>query len=131
MKIRSLLAAVCTFSAFALGTGVAAADFVCNVGLYPGNSGNMGTEGYVQFQTYTGANCTGSFVGTFYACSTSATSSSCPSGANWRYERQSLLALYRNLQSAASVDQKVSPSMGAVCNGGAPGCMSMVYFYSN
>jgi hypothetical protein len=100
------LSSVAVFGGVALCAGAAHADYVCSAIFIPTNS-TAGSEGYVMFSAYAGPNCTGGFLQNWYFCSAGATSVNCAANPGYRYDRQSLLAMYGVLQRAASVDQRV------------------------
>jgi hypothetical protein len=94
-KLSLLLAAVATL---AVAEGAARADlagYVCDVThyQYPG----WGTVGYLDFSIYSGPHCTGSYLGSHYYCSTSATSSACAADSSKLLTEQALLSLRHEL----------------------------------
>lgn len=111
MKRLSLYAFV---SALLCWAAPAKADYVCDV-TYRGNqpSQAFGEAGYVLATYYTGANCTGTYKGTFYYCSTGATSSFCAnaascSGVDWLHPAGALSTLATMLQQAQIYTQRVT-----------------------
>src|SRR5687767_9588939 len=97
MRISKLLVGLVAFIAVHVTARAASADYVCGTSFRPSTSAGFGSEGYVGVTVYTGKDCTGTLVANYWLCSTGATSTSCPSSASNRYERQGLLAAYRAL----------------------------------
>lgn len=110
MKRLSLYAFVSVLLCWA---APAKADYVCEVwvrGNQPGQA--YGEGGYITAAYYTGPNCTGTYKGTFFYCSTGATSTSCASAANcsgndWLYPASLLPTVATMLQQAQLQAQRV------------------------
>jgi len=127
--IKKIMIAGAALAGVMFGTAgeAKAATYVCGVRYYPA-ADTYGSEGHVQVSLNTGANCGGSFVGTFNFCTTGATASGCNNSTNFRYERHGILAMWGNLQRAAAADQQVIYSTQGSCNGGGTGCIIWIDF---
>jgi len=128
IRISRLLVAGFAFfgASLAAGEAHAAVGYVCSVWFAPGSS-TLGTNGYVDAYYYTGANCTGTQVAHYMYCTSGATYSGCSASSLYVFPRESLIALFHALQSAASVDQKVDV-YGTSCMGGGTGCGGQINF---
>jgi hypothetical protein len=96
MKKLSLLFA--TLAILTVAEGAARADlygYVCDVTQYkyPG----WGSVGYLDVSIYSGAHCTGTYQGSHYYCSVSATSSICAADTTKLLSEQELIGLRREL----------------------------------
>ncbi len=82
MKIKTFAFAVGAFLVVAMSSRVAsaAARYVCNVSYSPA-PGQFGAEGYINASLYSGTNCSGTFVGSYYSIKTDMASTTCASGA--------------------------------------------------
>jgi hypothetical protein len=129
MRISRLLVGLVAFIAVHVTAGAASADYVCGTSYRPSTIG-LGSEGYVSASVYTGKDCTGTLVGSYWLCSTGATATNCASSANSRYERQGLLAAYRALMDAVVNNVRVFVST-TTCNGGAAGCATYPNFWAD
>ena len=108
-------------------TASASAEYVCRVHRIPGDVGYYGDDGHVQVQLYTGPNCTGSYDGTRYFCSSGGSSSNCTSYVYGLYTGADLNALAENLSDAARTGQRVyAPAYGSSTVQGY-----YVYFYGD
>jgi hypothetical protein len=69
------------FAAISLNIGIASADYVCKAEVVPSpaNTGG-GNYGYFFASVYSGPDCSGSYVGSYYFCSTGASFGLC---ADW------------------------------------------------
>jgi hypothetical protein len=130
MRISRLLVGLVAFIAVHVTAGAASADYVCGTGYRPSTTAGHGSEGYVLASVYTGKDCTGTLVASYWLCSTGATSTGCASSASARYERQGLLAVYRALMDAVVNDVRVFVST-TTCNGGAAGCATYPNFWAD
>jgi hypothetical protein len=128
-RMKKWVVAGAAFSALALGSGAASADYVCSASYRPINSTSTGSEGYIVFSLYTETACSGDLIQSYYMSSTGATSTSCATS-SYRWERQGLLAMIGALQRAASDNQSVNPTV-TTCNGGASGCLAYPKFASD
>jgi len=72
MWIKKMPVALAAFASVALSAGDAKADYVCSVRYT--NSSSSGTDGGVIFTTYSGKDCTGTYVANNVLCSANATS---------------------------------------------------------
>lgn len=95
--------------------------YVCQTSYLPTTVSALGNEGYLYVTMYTGANCTGSYIGTSYLCSTGATSIYCPDLAAFHHTRESLLANLQASANAAETGQQVF-IYDTYCNGGSLSC---------
>ena len=123
---RIIASTLAIFGALAVASGQAHASdgsswgYVCEVIQYPMAS-SMGSEGYINFQLYSGASCGGSYVGSYYLMSTG---NSYP-GVNY-YTTASQLTLFRNLLQAEYAAKKVYVYTPAAPSNVASG----IYFYA-
>jgi hypothetical protein len=127
---KKLAVAAGAFIGMVFSIAEAKAEYVCTVRYYPSTTTGYGNEGYILLTTYSAPNCSGTFDATSYVCSPGATSTSCVSSTAYRYDRQSILAVYQSLQRAAAADQGVDVN-AVTCNGGSGSCFSSVGFTSD
>jgi hypothetical protein len=73
---RSIVTSL-AFVAISLFASAASADYVCQTTYMPGSQAG-GYYGFFTVSLYTGPDCSGSYVGYYYFCSSGATSSQCP-----------------------------------------------------
>jgi hypothetical protein len=69
-------------------------------------NGGLGSYGYLTVSVYSGSDSTGTYLGTFYVCSTGATSSTCIDS-SYYYREAPLMGLYQNLERSETWNQKV------------------------
>ena len=118
-----LATALCILFASATAS---AADYPCRVSL-GSYDGAYGDFGYVYVEWYSGANCSGNYVGSDRYCSTGATSSSCSSASYCIYnDPEMLAAMYEALADSAREGSLVDYSTSS-CIGGGSGCGCYTY----
>jgi len=115
------------FAALSLTSVVASANYVCMTSYQPG-SGTTGSYGVAVATLYSGADCTGSFIGYYYYCSTGATSASCAASSTyWATSDDELAFLGASLVEAVARNIYVSQST-TPCIGGGSGCLAWLYY---
>lgn len=119
--------AAVSFSTLALSAGKASAEYVCQVEYIPGNT-TQGAEGYVLIRLNNAKACTGSDAGSKVLCTGGATSRSCSSNTEFRYERQGLLAVFGALQRQAADNKFLSIGNVTCLGGGGSFCAGTVTF---
>lgn len=120
-----LLGPIVAFAASVLWSGAAHAEYLCSVDFTPLDTLGKGSSGYIQFTTYTGQDCTGTFLSSWNVCTTGATSSGCIANSSFYYTSSELLATLDNLRDALIWNVRVS-IFGNVCNGGSGFCVGHV-----
>jgi hypothetical protein len=125
-SVAKALAGLVTFTGVALTADVASAAYehVCYVMHNPSPS-SPGTAGYLAFSVFTGPNCTGTYVNTYYLCSSGATFSGCST--TQRYSEAALLTHLAQLRATVEVDQPVTVAP-VLCIGGATTCLGYLYY---
>ena len=105
--------------------------YVCNVYYVPGSSA-QGTDGYAVFNLMTGTACGGTTAGNgfYYACSSGATYSKCPSDPLNRYNAASLLGIFQALKSSVDLYTRVDV-FERTCNDGTTRCLGPIRFRSD
>ncbi|HYQ17765.1 MAG TPA: hypothetical protein VEQ58_18455 [Polyangiaceae bacterium] len=126
----SLLVPVVAFAVSALWSGAARADYLCSVDFSPLDTIGKGSSGYIQFSTYTGQDCTGTYTGTYNVCTTGATSTGCIANSSFYYTSAELLAELASLREAMIWNVRASVA-GNGCNGGGGFCVGYVSLSSN
>lgn len=123
--------AIVAFVLVVLSVRAASAGFVCDLHMFPGSSA-YGANGFVAFSEYSGADCTGSYLGNWVLCSSSPTSSLCPSDPNYQFSEAKLGAVLNQLTQAQVFNMRVGVAGGGTCVGGGWGtCMSQVITSAN
>jgi len=118
------------FAVVCLLPGVAKADYICDAFFSPLTTINKGTSGYVQFTTYTGPDCSGSFISSWSICSTGATATSCINNTQFHYTLTQLLARWDAVRLALSSNVRVNVP-GNTCIGGSGFCAGYVNLNAN
>src|SRR6187402_2144218 len=99
-----LLASLVAVGAVSLTASVAlAAEYVCAVRHEPNTSG-LGSGGSLYVTTYTGANCTGTFVDSWLICTTGATYAQCATS-YFQYTPDQLMTHFRILTDYATTSR--------------------------
>lgn len=108
----------------------AKADYVCKANFSPVTTTGKGNSGYVQFTTYSGPDCTGSFISVWNFCSVGATSSSCTENTAMHYTSTQLLSQWDALRLALSSNLRLS--IGATfCIGAPTFCVGYIEIAAN
>jgi hypothetical protein len=94
---------------------------VCELSYRP-TPGTTGTQGHVQFTTYTDPDCGGTLIRINALCTADATSSLCSSIVAARYERHGLLAVFAALQRAQEQNQSIAMT-ASLCMSGSGTCV--------
>jgi len=124
--MKKLLVSVLAFAGVCLSAGAASASYLCDVTFTPGST-TRGTNGYVSLSWYSGADCTGTFQGGGFICSSGATFSLCASDAQYRATSDAeIAAIAAMLANAATLNGPVSVPFVS-CIGGT-NCVGLVYF---
>jgi hypothetical protein len=110
--------------------GVASASEVCDLFYLPSSS-TLGSYGYIYFTLFTGANCSGSFVGEYWLCSSNATSQVCASTSSYSFTSDGELMGMSNQLLQAIIYNVPTTVNTATCNGGGSGCATTVGFHNN
>jgi hypothetical protein len=129
MKLKNVVLALGAFLAVVTASRAASAGYICGT-TYRAASSTLGSEGYLYYTVYSGPDCTGDTLSINYLCSSGATSSVCASSSSYRYDRQSLIALYGSVINALTNNVYVSASTTS-CLGGGSGCGAYFYVYSD
>jgi hypothetical protein len=99
-----------------------ATGYPCNVQFYPGTS-SLGNFGYVNFQLYSGTNCSGSFQGAFYLPTTGS------SIGFISYNATQIQTQMRNLISAWQTNRQVTANQISVGQNGDVSVANFLYFF--
>jgi hypothetical protein len=118
------------FAAISLSAGIASASqYICSAIYLPGSNSYFGSYGDYYISIYTGADCTGSFVGGYYFCSSGATATLCSSSSDYRGTSGDQMAIMAS--KAIDAAQWNLPVWVATvsCIGGGGSCGGYVTFY--
>ena len=129
MKLKNLILGIAAFVAVGLQTGIASADYLCQVNNPTINSSasGFGNAGGMYFNTYTGKDCTGSLIRHYYVCSPGTTFGQCTKNTNVLYDRDTILSLFSAMRTAQMDDQRVSITI-AQCNDNTTTCFGGISF---
>jgi hypothetical protein len=124
---RLLLGAV-LFVMVSFSARSASADYVCSTVAFP-NSGGLGNYGYIYFTVYTGADCTGNWVGYYYLCSAGATSSGCAAwSSTWGPDLPWMMSMATAMRNAAGWNFPIQVTSTNCLNSSATNCAYYVNF---
>src|SRR5262245_21913625 len=126
MKRRSVcLAAFAMISLSAGAASAATGNYVCSAAYVPGSS-SVGSHGYVTVTVFSGPDCTGTFLGGFFLCSSNATSSVCSNQSTYLATSDSEIAtMATKVIDAAQWNMPVTVDTTS-CIGGGFGCVKQV-----
>jgi hypothetical protein len=125
--MKKLVIGSSAFVAISLSAAVASASYACDPVMWPGPS-EFGNYGYAAFNSFTGPDCSGTWEGTFFLCSTGATSHSCADNVLSRFTTAEQLATVAAELFESSMWNAPIGRSAAWCIGGAYGCLGAVSF---
>jgi hypothetical protein len=99
-----------------------ATGYPCNVQFYPGSS-SVGNFGYINFQLYSGTNCTSTFLGSFYLATTGSTIGFV------FYNADQIQTQMRNLVSAWQTNRQVTANNISTGQNGNVNVANFLYFF--
>jgi hypothetical protein len=99
-----------------------ATGYPCNVQFYPGTS-SIGNFGYINFQLYSAANCSGTFRGAFYLATTGSTIGFI------FYNADQIQSQMRNLLSAWQTNRQVTATSISVGQNGDVSVANFLTFF--
>lgn len=106
---------------------IASAEYICNTRHNPGST-SLGDYGFIEASIYTGPDCTGSYFGTWYLCSTGATDSECAGPPQYRFtSAEQLAAVFAPIAEAAGENYPASRAT-VWCIGGGGSCLAYIRF---
>jgi hypothetical protein len=132
--IKILLTGAAAIAFTALTASSARADYICQINnptKVQGSPGGYGIDGGFYFNTYTGKDCSGTFIRSYYACTASPSLSLCTNNAGVQYDRTTLLTLFSALKDAAAANHRLSISLAGCVSGGTTTCFGGVAFMSD
>jgi len=128
--LKHALGVAVAFAGLSLSAGSAKADYICEAWFSPLDTLGKGNNGFVQFYTYSGPDCTGSYLNFYNLCSTGATSSQCINNSSFHYTSAELLATWDAVRDALALNLRVGVP-GNACIGGSGFCAGYVYLEAN
>jgi hypothetical protein len=113
---------------FLIAGTASATSYVCIADYVPGST-TLGSYGYVGFSLYTGTDCSGSYVGSYYLCSSGATSSLCCNDTTYLYTSTTqLMGMAQEVINAAQWNLAISSVAVGTCNVSGSGCAIYLNF---
>jgi len=129
-QIRSQLFAVFAFLSVCLSAQTSFADYICSGDFYPNETLGYGSSGRIRFTTYTGPDCSGSFIQVWNFCTTSPTTGSCIANAAFHYTASEFQTLSQHVREAITWNLRVSVYASG-CASGSGSCAAYLEFNAN
>ena len=129
--MKKLLLSICTAAVlyFASTPAHATTGYVCSVDQY--NYAPFGSNGGIAAALYTGAACTGTFLGYGYLCTLNSTANVCSANSYRFYSEAQLMGQFSSLLDAARQSKKVGFGFSTSCKSGGTSCIDGITFYGN
>jgi len=129
MTRKRRLVGALAFAGASLFSQAALADYLCEADFYPNETLGFGNSGRIRFTTSSGPNCSGTFTGVWYFCTTGATASQCIANTAFHYTASEFLALVTHVREGLTWGLRTSVFMSACI--GAGSCAAYISYSAN